>query len=291
MDMAFCSNCGAQLEGDSRFCVKCGSEIVQEAAAPMATTPAAAVAAVSAPAAFKPVLFAPPPSAQPFVPPPIPPGAPGQIPIVMGLPPQSAAKGKGWLWGLIIVCAVLYGLYYIGTHDQQNQQNPGQAPAPQVQPGAPTPQAQPGVPTPQAQPGYPQQQQPGYPQAGPGYQQQPGYPQQQPGYPGAQPGAQGGNSQALVQAQQFAGQYQGANGVITINQGQWRNGSNETIQSATLECIQYGQTGQPLTQMQSNLNGPAQPGQTISFPSFQVGAMVQGVTKVNCGIVAVAPAN
>jgi hypothetical protein len=188
---------------------------------------------------------------------------PGQIPIVMGAPPQAPAKGKGWLWGVVAV-AILYGLYYIGTHNQQNQ-NPGQAPTPQAQPGQPTPQTQPGAPTPQAQPGY------------------------QPQQPGG--GGQGGGSQALVQAQQFSGRWDGVNGYVQISQAQWKNGANVVMQSATLECVQYAQSGQTITQNRTTLNGPAQPGQTITFPTFQAGQMAQGLAKVQCGIVGVTPAN
>jgi hypothetical protein len=208
---------------------------------------------------------------------------------VMTMPPAAPAKGNTWLWVVIVGAAVLYGLYYIGTHDKQN---PATTPTPQTQPGTPGPQGQPGTPTPQGQPGMPGPQgQPGTPtpQAQPG--QQPGFPQQQPANPGQQPAGQGGANQALVKAQQFVGRYDGVNGYIQISQAQWRNGANVAIQTATLECIQYTAAGQPITQMQTTLRGPAQPGQTLSFSPFQIGAEAQGVAKVNCGIVAVTPAN
>jgi len=263
--MAFCSNCGAQLEGDGRFCVKCGSEVGKAAAAPAASAPA------TLPSGVAPHL-----PAQPFAVPPVPPGMPGPIPIVMGAPPHAPAKSHGWLWGVIIVFGILYGLYYIGTHNQPSQ-NPGQTPAPQTQPGTPGPQAQnPGAPGPQAQPGA-------FPQP------QPGYPGQQPGYP-QQPGGQGNPNQALVQAQQFAGRWDNVNGTIQVSQAQWRNGANVSLQAATLECGQFAQTGQMITHMQTTLNGPAQPGQTVTFPTFQMGQLVQGVAKVQCGIVGVTPA-
>lgn len=260
--MAFCSSCGAQLEGDSHFCVKCGADqTAKAAAAPAAVAPPPPAQPFVPPPLAQP--FAPPPPAQPFGIPPVPPVMPGQIPIVMGAPPQAPAKGKGWLWGVVAV-AILYGLYYIGTHNQQNQ-NPGQAPTPQAQPGQPTPQTQPGAPTPQAQPGY------------------------QPQQPGG--GGQGGGSQALVQAQQFSGRWDGVNGYVQISQAQWKNGANVVMQSATLECVQYAQSGQTITQNRTTLNGPAQPGQTITFPTFQAGQMAQGLAKVQCGIVGVTPAN
>jgi hypothetical protein len=173
----------------------------------------------------------------------------------MGAPPVAPAKGRGWLWGVLVVGATLCGLYYIGTHDKQNQ---GQTPAPQAQ--APGPQAQPG-----AQP------------------QQPGI--QQPAGQG-----QGGGNPVLVQSQHFQGRWDGVNGYVRLSQAQWQNGSNMTIQSATLECVQFAQTGQTITQMRTTLNGPAQAGQTVSFGPFQMGQMAQGLAKVQCGIVGVNPA-
>lgn len=264
--MAFCNRCGAQLEEGSRFCVKCGADQTKK-------TDGAPAARAAAPPVAAPQASAPPP---PYAMPPAAPGqmpfvATGQVPMSAAIPQQPATKKSGMMW-LAILVVVVGGYYYY----KQNQpsQNPGQTTPSQTQPGQPAPQAAP-------QPaGYPQQ--PGYPQT------QPNNPQQ----PGDQPGGQGGGNQALVQQQQLLSwQANAVNGSVQISQLQWRNGANVTIQSATFECIQYGQTGQAITQMQTTLNGPAQPGQTISFPTFQMGAMAQGVTKVNCGIVAVNPAS
>ena len=63
-----------------------------------------------------------------------------------------------------------------------------------------------------------------------------------------------------------------------------------TIQSATLECVQLNASNQVLKQMQITLNGPLGPGQTMTFPQFQLGQLAQGVTQVSCRIVAVVPA-
>jgi len=94
-----------------------------------------------------------------------------------------------------------------------------------------------------------------------------------------------------VQAQQFAWKGQPTNGQIQITQAEWRNGSNVTIQAATLMCIQYGANNQPLSQLTTTLNGPVQPGQTINIQPFTLGAEAQGVASMKCGIVAVQPAN
>lgn len=162
----------------------------------------------------------------------VPPGMPGQIPIMMAPPPP--AKSNNWLWGVIIVGAILYGLYYIGEHDQQNQ---GQNPPVQNQPG-------------------------------------------------------GGGDQAIVAQQQFLNpSYNAVNGYVQVSQAQWLNGSNTAIATANLGCEQLSSSGQGLTQDTVTLTGPAQPGQTVTLPTFQIGAVAQGAAKVNCKITAVTPAN
>jgi hypothetical protein len=96
--------------------------------------------------------------------------------------------------------------------------------------------------------------------------------------------------QALAQAQQFIGNWDNVNGFVQISQGQWRNGSNVAIQSVTLECTQFAQNGQTISSFDTKLNGPAQPGQTVIFSPFQVGQMAQGVSKLQCNVVDVNPA-
>jgi hypothetical protein len=113
-----------------------------------------------------------------------------------------------------------------------------------------------------------------------------------PGQPGGQ--GQGGNNAALVQAQSFTGQVGEANGQVQISNGQWTNNSTVAIQSATLECIQSGSAGTALAQTQTTLTGPSgplQPQSSTTFNPFQVGAVVQGATKANCGFVGVIPAD
>ncbi len=96
--------------------------------------------------------------------------------------------------------------------------------------------------------------------------------------------------QALAQAQQFIGNWDNVNGFVQISQGQWRNGSDVTIQSVTLECTQMAQNGQTISSFDTKLNGPAQPGQTVIFSPFQVGQTAQGVAKLQCNVIDVNPA-
>ena len=268
--MAFCSGCGGQLEGNERFCAKCGAD---------QTAMAGGTPPVQAPPPQAPPAQAafPPQPAQPY--PAMPPQYPPQLSAAGTDSRDGHAAGcsrkeqqvdldpnyrcRGLVWSLLI-----------GTHDQQ--QNPAPAPAPQTQPGTPTPQAQPGAPTPQAQPGAPT------PQAPPTTPT----PQAQPGAPG-----QGGNNQALVAQQQLTCRWKAQNGSIEITQAQWKNGSAVTIQTAIMETQQVSAAGQIIAQNQSTLNGPVQPGQTVTLSSISMGATAQGVTQVNCGIVGVTPAN
>ncbi len=260
--MAFCSKCGAKLDGDERFCAKCGNVIAANGAAvPVgAVVTSAPVASAAAPAAS-----APAPMPQPVTPAPFPYPAQPPIPIVMGTPPGQP-KRNGVMWTLIIVAAVLVGLYYIGTHKTPAQ--PGATPA---QPGQPPASGQ--------QPG-PQQQPPAPAQAPPA-------PAKPPGVPAPQPGA----NPALVQLQVFSGQWHPINGYVQISEARWTNRSNVAIQSAILECDQYAANGSVLAPMRTTLNGPVQSGGTDTFNTFNIGSLVQGVSTVNCGIVAVTPAN
>jgi hypothetical protein len=107
-----------------------------------------------------------------------------------------------------------------------------------------------------------------------------------------QPGGSGGNQdQAVIAAQQFTGGFNYVNGQIQLTNGRWVNGSNIPLAAATLGCGQLDANGQNLEQDQVMLNGPAQPGQTVTLPTFMIGAMVQGATEVRCKITAVEPAN
>jgi len=208
------------------------------------------------------------------------------------------------IWLVIIVALAAVGWYYY-KHTPQSVTPPATAPGqqPGTQPTTPPgggPGQQPGGVPPQ-QPGSlpPQQpaQQPGGAPGQPPAQQPGGNPPQQPGGAPGQPPAQqpsgapgGGNTAALVQQQQFAGRWVPQNGNVEVENAQWRNASNVNIQSATLECVQYASTGIVIFQITTVLNGPTAPGATSSFPPFAMGAIQQGMAKVQCGIVAVTPA-
>jgi len=262
--MAFCSSCGGQLEGNERFCVKCGADqtakagsapAVQAAAPPAPAPPAAFPPTPVQPFAGMPSHYPPPRPVQPFAGmppqyPPLPPvqpftGVPPQYPppVIMGAPPGAQPATKNPLMWLV-AAGVIFGLWYIGTHDQNNQ-NPGTTPTPQTQPG------------------------------------------QQPG------GGGGGNqNQAIIAAQQFTeGSYNAVNGQIQVTQGQWLNGSNVALAAAELGCEQMDANGQNLAQDQVTLTGPAAPGATVTLPTFSIGAAAQGAAKVNCKITAVETQN
>src|ERR1700722_2562092 len=117
----FCSKCGAQLEGNERFCVKCGHDVTAAGA-----VPAVAAAPVAAP---------PPPPQNYAAPPPPGYGAPGPIPV-MGVPPPAPPKKNNMMWGVIAIAAAAGGWYYY--HNQQTQtpaNNPPQPIAGPTQPG------------------------------------------------------------------------------------------------------------------------------------------------------------
>lgn len=251
--MTFCSSCGAQLEGESHFCAKCGADQTAKAggapampaAAPQAPAPQVAIPPQPVqPFGGMPPQYPPPPPAQPFtgMPPQFPPPQ-GQIPIIMGAPPGALPAKNNTLLYVVIAAAVLYGLYYVGTHDQN--QTPGGTPAGQTQPG-----------------------------------------------PGGGGGGGGGGNDAIIAAQKFTeGGYNAVNGQIQVTQGQWLNGSNVPLQAARLGCSQMDANGQELTQDQVTLTGPAPPGATVTLPTFSIGAEAQGAAKVNCKITAVETEN
>jgi hypothetical protein len=158
--MAFCSSCGGPLASNERFCAKCGADQTAQAAG----APAVPAAAPPAPVPLQapvPQAAIPPPPGQPYmgVPPQVPPppaqpfagmppqfpppppaqpysGMPPQFPppVIMGAPPGAQPASKNPLMWLV-AAGVIFGLWYIGTHDKDNNQNPGGTPTGQTQPG------------------------------------------------------------------------------------------------------------------------------------------------------------
>ncbi len=259
---AFCSKCGAHVEDNEHFCPKCGNDVTAVAAAPaLAAVPAAAPVPVAQPMAPPPPIYAaPPPPPQSYAAPPPPPqgypvppqpGYGAPGPIPVVMPAADGAKKNNMMWLAIAVAVAAGGWYY---YHQQPTPTP-QTQNPPVQPGGAPPQ--PATPA-------------------------------QPGGPGP-----GGPNAALVQQQQWSSQEQPVNGSVQVQNGKWVNGSAVGITSAVLECDQYDANQTVLAQNQTNLtlsNPPLTPGGNATFNSFNAGQIVQNVNSVNCGIVAVTPA-
>jgi len=269
----FCSKCGTQLEGNERFCVKCGNDVTAVAGAPAVAAPLMSPAPPPGYAA---------PAHMPFV-------APGQVPMSVAMPPPAPAHKSGMLW-LVVIVALAAGGWYYYKHTPQSVtppatapgQLPGTQPAPQTTPQPP--------PQPAGGPGQQPAQQPGGAPGQPPPQQPGGAPEQPPADNPAQPPGGGGNNEALVQQQEFSGRWVPQNGNVEVENAQWQNHSNVAIQSATLMCVQYSAAGTVIFQTTMVLNGPTAPGATSSFGPFAMGAIQQAMSKVQCGIVAVTPA-
>ncbi|MGA1982509.1 MAG: TIR domain-containing protein [Acidobacteriaceae bacterium] len=106
----------------------------------------------------------------------------------------------------------------------------------------------------------------------------------------AQPGVQG-SPVTPVQQQNITGSWHAIYGYVEVTNASWTNNSPVTIQSATLQCTQYAANGANVAQTQMVLNGPVQPGGTTTFNPFQMGSVSMYMSRVNCLIVAVTPAN
>jgi hypothetical protein len=95
----------------------------------------------------------------------------------------------------------------------------------------------------------------------------------------------------LVREQNFSGHWQAVYGFVDLTNTSWTNHAPVAMQSATLECDQYSANGTQLSQFQTRLNGPVQPGTTVTFNPFQMGSVSTYMTRVTCSIVAVVPAS
>lgn len=114
--MAFCSNCGNQMIGATKFCPQCGADT---------SRPSGTTAAAPAPVAG----VAPPPIQPVAAPAPYTPA--GAIPVAIPVPPAQPAQKKGMMGTVVVVLAVLaVGYYYYKTHPPTPTPAPTPAPAP-----------------------------------------------------------------------------------------------------------------------------------------------------------------
>ena len=227
--MAFCGNCGKQMEDGGRFCPSCGADT--KAAASSATAPPMPVAAASAAApASIPIPVMPPMGAVPHA------NGAAPFPVVIQQPPP---KRNSMTWVVIAVVALLVGGY---AYQRVKPATNGD-----------------------------------------------GTPSGAPSQPGPQNGPQ--DQATLVREQNFSGHWQAVYGFVDLTNTSWTNHAAIAMQSATLECDQYSTNGTQLSQYQTRLNGPVQPGTMVTFNPFQMGSVSTYMTKVTCNIVAVVPAS
>ncbi len=96
---------------------------------------------------------------------------------------------------------------------------------------------------------------------------------------------------ALVQQQAFKSPWLVSNGDVHLGKPKWTNNANTAILAADLECDQYDQGGKDLAQKRVRLEVPNQPslqsGQSVEYTDLDIGPSVQGLSKVNCGIMGV----
>jgi hypothetical protein len=107
--MAFCKNCGTQLQGDERFCVGCGTDVSAKAGAPApagAVPPAQVVQAH--PVAGIPGTYLPP----------------GAIPIAV-MQQQAPPRRGGWMKTLLVIAVVVGVGYYFVKHLPPAPADPG----------------------------------------------------------------------------------------------------------------------------------------------------------------------
>lgn len=97
-------------------------------------------------------------------------------------------------------------------------------------------------------------------------------------------------NKALVQQQSFNAQWQDESGMLVLTSAKWTNSANVTLSSAVVQCEQYNAVGTDLSQYRVTLNGPTQPNAASTYSNIQIGAIASGMSKVNCDIVHVKPA-
>lgn len=124
--MAFCSNCGKQLEGSGRFCNNCGADTTATS-----STPSSAPGPVPVPPPVinqQPTIAAAPMQSVQYAP-------TGAIPIAVGIPtpPPATAQKKGGMVGTLVVLAAIIGGGYYYYHKPPGP-GPGPAPGPSQPP-------------------------------------------------------------------------------------------------------------------------------------------------------------
>ena len=110
-------------------------------------------------------------------------------------------------------------------------------------------------------------------------------PASQPAAPGGQPGSGGSGNAALVKQQTFNAHWQQENGMLVLTTATWANNSNVNLSTAVVQCEQYDASGTDLSQYRVNLDGPVNAGTTGNFSNIQIGAVANGMAKVDCDIV------
>ncbi len=117
-----------------------------------------------------------------------------------------------------------------------------------------------------------------------------------PGTPGVNvvgplPAPAGAANAAVLQQQAFTSQWQVTNGDVHLSQGRWTNNANVAVLTVDLECDQYDQNNQDQAQKHLTLStsnqAPLPSQNTETFNDIDLGQSVQGMSKVNCGIMAV----
>lgn len=104
------------------------------------------------------------------------------------------------------------------------------------------------------------------------------------------PPSSGGDNKALQAQQSLSAQWQTTNGFIVVT-AKWTNNATVNMASAAMECDQYNAGGTQLAQFRVTLNGPTPPNTWSSYSNVQMGEAAADVSKLNCNIVHVTPAN
>lgn len=250
--MAFCSKCGNHLEGNEKFCVKCGADLTTSP--PLATPPTA-----------------PPPA------PPAPPYAAGYpaggpMPIAVAVPPPPAKRG---VWGWLAVIAVLLGstaFYYnkaqhpdaaacAAVNNNNGGNNGGSGNGGGGNGG-------------------------GGNNGGGSGGGNTGGGNSGGGNNGGGNGGGGNNGpslQALLQQQTVDFTWAVTNNVVLV-QAKWTNNSTSNFTNGILTCVQYNAGGSQLSSSTNTLLGPVNANTINTYNNVNMGAPSQGLDKLGCSM-------